>query len=126
MINVVSSKMVKKNAIEILVANVHSNTSKLVSIEIPAWRAILPCIKPFPDKIPIFETVPGHLKTVPPTLLIWFSPIFMIEKLGKLEIFELSKTSVCGLIICTLRSKLYSHWRTCSLTVEIHDCYENG
>ena len=49
------------------------------------------------------------LKTVPPppppththtfedssaTLLIWFSPIFMIEKLGKLEIFKLSNTSV--------------------------------
>ena len=41
------------------------------------------------------------LKTVPPTfedslatLLIWFSPIFMIEKLRKQEIFELSKTSV--------------------------------
>ena len=36
MINLVSSKMVKKRAIEILVANVHSNTSKRVSIEIPA------------------------------------------------------------------------------------------
>ena len=45
------------------------------------------------------------LKTVPPphthtfedssaTLLMWFSPIFMIEKLGKLEIFKLSNTSV--------------------------------
>ena len=31
------------------------------------------------------------------TLLIWFSPSFMIEKLGKLEIFELSTTGVLWL-----------------------------
>ena len=40
------------------------------------------------------KTVPSTFEDSLVTLLIWFSPIFMIERLGKGGMFELSKTSV--------------------------------
>ena len=60
-----------------------------------------PVLSNFPTRLPFSRQIPDRLEDISPTfedssatLLIWFSPIFIIEKLGKLEIFKFSKTSV--------------------------------
>ena len=46
------------------------------------------CSRPFPNR---FEDGSPHtFEDSSATLLIWFSPNFMIEKLGKIEIFKLN------------------------------------
>ena len=123
MIHVVSSKMVK---------NMLLRSSLQMYIRIPV-NVCPPVPSHFPTRQPFSrqfldrsEEFPLTFEDSSVTLLIWFSPIFMIEKLGKLEYLSYVKLVSCGLIICTLWSKLYSHWHTCPHTGEIHDCYENG